>query len=165
MSTRGEIGADLLKDLQLMSTQLQLQQQHVKLIQDVAFKSTDNPDMLAMLHKSLRGLQCSQLLNHRAFEVGFEYTYVLELEDAKFYVGTSANLSNRLYNHFTGDGAVWTRKHAPLRVVEVVTGGKEREKEKTLQWMKDKGYENVRGYSWVTLRLDGPPRELTQISS
>lgn len=75
---------DLLRDLQLMSTQLQLQQQHVKLIQDVAFKSTDNPNMLIMLHKSLRGLQCSQLLNHRAFEAGTEYVYVLELEDAKY---------------------------------------------------------------------------------
>jgi len=40
------------------------------------------------------------------FPFGSEYVYVWELEEGKYYVGYSENLSSRLENHTTGDGAV-----------------------------------------------------------
>lgn len=156
----GGVESELHRDLTLILTQLQLQQQHIKLIQDVAFRCAGNQEMLMLLQTSLKGVQCSQLLNQRAFEAGCEYVYVLELQENKYYVGLSANLSQRLYCHFVGEGAVWTRRFSPVKVVEVLLGSKEREKERTLQYMRDKGYENVRGYVWTQIRLDGPPREL-----
>lgn len=150
---------ELCRELQTLSTQLQLQQQHVRLIQEVAFKKSD-PDLLDVLCRSLRGIQCSQLLNQRAFEVPCDYVYVLQLEGDHYYVGFSTNLPNRIYQHFTGDGALWTKKHRPRKLVEVVLGDKSVEKEKTLQWMTAKGFQKVRGWAWCAITLDNPPKDL-----
>ncbi len=151
---------ELCRELQTLSNQLQLQQQHVRLIQDVAFKTPNDADLVPILHRSLRGVQCSQLLNYRAFEVPCDYVYVLQLEGEHFYVGYSANLPNRIYQHFTGDGALWTKKHRPLKIVEVVLGDKSVEKEKTLQYMTAKGFQKVRGWAWCAINLDNPPKDL-----
>ena len=37
-------------------------------------------------------------------------TYVLKLEEGKYYVGKSWNLNNRLGQYFTGRGSKWTKK-------------------------------------------------------
>lgn len=152
--------AELQQDIQLVLTQLVLQQQHLKLIQDVLSRSRDNPEVVQTLQRSLRCLQSSQLLNQQAFEVGEEYVYVLELEGGNFYVGYSGNLPNRLHQHFVGDGSLWTKKYKPLKVVEICLGNKMVEREKTLQWMQDKGYEKVRGYAWCSVQLESPPKDL-----
>ena len=112
------------------------------------------------LHRSLRCLQSSQLLNQQAFEVGVDYVYVLELEGGNYYVGTSGTLPNRLHQHFVGDGSLWTKAHKPIKVVEICLGDKAIEKEKTLEWMKLKGFEKVRGWCWCSLKLDNPPKDL-----
>lgn len=82
-------------------------------------------------------------------------TYVLELEDGKFYVGVSSNLNVRFGSHWTGHGARWTRKHRPIGIHKVILGNKE--KEVTLSMMKERGWENVRGYSWCQVDLKQPP--------
>lgn len=151
---------ELQQDVQLVLTQLQLQQQHVRLIQDVLSRSRDSLELVQILHRSLRCVQSSQLLNQQAFETGEEYVYVLELEGDNYYVGYSACLPNRIHQHFVGDGALWTRKHKPRKVVEIVLGDKSVEKKKTLEWMALKGYEKVRGFAWCHAVLDGPPKEL-----
>lgn len=79
------------------------------------------------------------------FPFGSEYVYVWELEEGKYYIGYSENLSSRLEQHTTGDGAVWTKKYKPVSIVEIVRGNKDVEKAKTLEYMKLKGFENVRG--------------------
>jgi len=53
--------------------------------------------------------------------------YVLELEDDCWYVGITMNLNHRLSQHWTGDGAKWTRLHKPIRVYRVVYMGCEQE--------------------------------------
>jgi predicted GIY-YIG superfamily endonuclease len=40
-------------------------------------------------------------------------TYVLKLEEDKWYVGLTTNLNQRLTQHFTGDGAKWTQLFKP----------------------------------------------------
>ena len=82
-------------------------------------------------------------------------TYILELENNKYYVGVSSNLNIRFGSHWTGQGAKWTRKHKPLRIFKVALGN--REKEFTLKMMKDHGWQNVRGYSWCQVELKAPP--------
>lgn len=151
---------ELQQELQLTLTQLLLQQQHLRLIQEVLAKSRDKPDIVQTLYRSLRCLQSSQLLNQQAFEVGVDYVYVLELEGGNFYIGTSANLPSRLHQHFVGDGSLWTKAHKPVKVVEICLGDKPIEKEKTLEYMKLMGFEKVRGYCWCSIHLENPPKDL-----
>ena len=78
-------------------------------------------------------------------------TYVLKLENDKFYVGKSWNLNMRLGQHFTGKGSKWTKLHSPLELLEVVLGDVERET--TLKYMETTGWVNVRGAGWCQVKL------------
>jgi len=51
--------------------------------------------------------------------------YVLKLEDDCYYVGITMNLNQRLSQHWTGQGAKWTRLHKPVDVMRVVYQGNE----------------------------------------
>ena len=82
-------------------------------------------------------------------------TYVLELENGKWYVGKSMNLNNRMGNHLGSEGSKWTKTHRIKRIERVVLG--DREKELTLQYMVFKGWQNVRGYSWCQVQMKKPP--------
>ena len=75
-------------------------------------------------------------------------TYVIELGSGTYYVGRTTNLSRRLTQHFTHQGAKWTKKHmsSAARVAMVFTG--DVEKRITLDLMRKFGHENVRGAGW-----------------
>ena len=92
------------------------------------------------------------------FPYGTEYVYVWELEEGKYYVGYSENLSSRLEQHTTGDGAVWTKKYKPISILEIVRGNKDVEKAKTLEYMKLKGFENVRGAGYCKTEYSSVPQ-------
>ncbi len=67
------------------------------------------------------------------------YTYVLMLQNSKFYVGSTDNIYNRLLDHCTmsASSAVWVRQHGPVhRVVEVSRNCRaDDETYKTLEYM------------------------------
>ena len=88
-------------------------------------------------------------------------TYVLELENNKYYVGASSNVNVRLAAHWTGNGARWTRMHKPVKIISLHVGDKEREL--TIATMKTHGWENVRGSAWCQLDMKKAPKEITQI--
>jgi len=44
------------------------------------------------------------------------YVYTLNLKGGNKYVGYTENLKNRLFQHFSGNGAQWTQKHQPISV-------------------------------------------------
>jgi predicted GIY-YIG superfamily endonuclease len=44
------------------------------------------------------------------------YVYTLNLKGGNKYVGYTQNLGKRLTQHFSGNGAQWTQKHAPVSV-------------------------------------------------
>jgi predicted GIY-YIG superfamily endonuclease len=92
------------------------------------------------------------------FPSGTEYVYVWELEEGKYYVGYSENLSGRLEAHTNSEGALWTKKYKPLSIVEIVRGNKDVEKTKTLEYMKLKGFENVRGAGYCKLDYSSIPQ-------
>lgn len=80
------------------------------------------------------------------------YLYVLELEDGKYYVGLSHNVSKRCAKHKSGKGAEWTKLHKPLKIIMSEKTGfysyREAgllENKKTLELMKKYGKYNVRG--------------------
>ena len=91
------------------------------------------------------------------FPFGTEYIYVWELEENKYYIGWSENLSRRLKEHSNDDGAKWTQKYKPIKIIEICLGNKDLENKKTLEYMKKFGWENVRGGSWCKVEMNKPP--------
>jgi putative endonuclease len=45
------------------------------------------------------------------------WVYILECADASYYVGSTIDLAVRLHQHNTGDGAAYTRRRRPVRLV------------------------------------------------
>jgi predicted GIY-YIG superfamily endonuclease len=79
-------------------------------------------------------------------ESSLEATYVLRLQDDKWYVGKSTRLNERLSQHFSGNGSKWTKMYPPISVEDVFSHNCE--EEATLWYMNIHGVNNVRGYSW-----------------
>lgn len=75
--------------------------------------------------------------------------YVLKLEEGKIYVGITMNLNLRIAQHWSGQGAQWTKRYKPLELIQVIAfGSKSLENKVTLLYMKEWGVENVRGGSY-----------------
>ena len=85
-------------------------------------------------------------------------TYVLECDSGKLYVGRTTNLTRRLTQHFTKQGARWTKKYPPRRVVLVKPGDCERML--TLRLMQRHGVGRVRGGPWCRVEPIADPIEL-----
>jgi len=45
------------------------------------------------------------------------YVYILECSNGQYYTGSTKNLDFRLAEHQTGDGANFTKKHLPVKLV------------------------------------------------
>ena len=81
-------------------------------------------------------------------------TYTLQLENLKYYIGKTWNLNLRFAQHQQGEGARWTRLHKPICIMEVWEGDVEREL--TLKYMREFGWQNVRGGPWCKINLNKP---------
>ena len=81
-------------------------------------------------------------------------TYILELQGNHYYVGRTTSTTRRWRQHWTGKGAKWLDLHPPVRVKEVWKG--DRERELTLQYMREFGWENVRGSVWCARQIKEP---------
>lgn len=94
-----------------------------------------------------------------------KWIYTLFLEDNKYYVGFTENLSQRMEQHFTGEGAMWTKKYKPIKVIEIVPQTNEWQEDfTTLVMMRKYGVENVRGGSWCSsFPLKSDPKNLYDI--
>lgn len=92
------------------------------------------------------------------------YTYVLQLQDGKIYVGNTDNIYARLLEHrlMSPSSALWVKHHGPVeRVLEISRGsGKADEHYKTLQYMSMFGWQNVRGSSYCKVQMFNPPEAL-----
>ena len=83
------------------------------------------------------------------------WLYVLSLKEGKYYVGITSkkNPYDRISEHMNGFyTAQWVKKYKPIKPVEIIDIGnitKEEtdrlELQRTLQYMKKYGYQNVRG--------------------
>src|SRR3954471_24506376 len=45
------------------------------------------------------------------------WVYLLECADGSFYVGSSIDLERRVWQHQNGEGAAYTRRRRPIRLV------------------------------------------------
>ena len=83
------------------------------------------------------------------------YIYVLKLEKGKYYIGKTSNPKFRLQNHFNSNGSKWTKIYKPLKVLELKSNCDDYDEDKiTLQYMNKYGINNVRGGSFVSIKLN-----------
>ncbi len=45
------------------------------------------------------------------------YVYILLCADGSYYTGSTTNLDIRLAQHFSGEGANYTQKHRPIKLL------------------------------------------------
>jgi cellular nucleic acid-binding protein len=83
------------------------------------------------------------------------YIYTLKLEKGKYYIGKTSNPQFRLQSHFDSNGSYWTKKYKPLKVIEIKPNCDDYDEDKiTRQYMDKYGINNVRGGSFVSVKLD-----------
>jgi predicted GIY-YIG superfamily endonuclease len=80
--------------------------------------------------------------------------YVLQLEDDKWYVGKTDDVSKRLEQHLNGKGSAWTKEYSPVRIAQQrpITSIHD-ETNTTLDLMKKYGIDNVRGGAYCQVDL------------
>lgn len=87
------------------------------------------------------------------------YIYVLELVEERYYVGRTCNFIQRMEEHFTGEGSIYTKKYKPIKIIEVIEEKtKYDERDKTLEYMDMYGWKKVRGYAWCSIELTKKPK-------
>jgi predicted GIY-YIG superfamily endonuclease len=82
--------------------------------------------------------------------------YSLSLENNKYYVGrTTIDPNKRFIQHQQGNGAEWTKKYKPLKIIEQYTTTNIFEEDMlTKKYMLKHGIDNVRGGSYTKIKLD-----------
>lgn len=83
------------------------------------------------------------------------FIYIIQLEQNKFYIGKTNNPQFRLENHFNSHGSEWTKLYKPLKVIEIKPNCDDYDEDKiTIQYMNKYGINNVRGGSFVSIKLE-----------
>lgn len=95
------------------------------------------------------------------------FIYILKLQQEKYYVGKTTNPSFRLESHFNANGSAWTKKYAPIKVLELLPDKDDYDEDKyTKKYMDKYGVDNVRGGSFVSVKLDDATiNHLSQMSN
>ena len=91
------------------------------------------------------------------------FIYAIQLEKGKYYIGKTNNPQFRLESHFNSYGSEWTKIYKPLRVIEMKPNCDDYDEDKiTRQYMDKYGINNVRGGSFVSVKLDKSTIETLQ---
>lgn len=91
------------------------------------------------------------------------FIYVLSLKEHKYYVGRTKDPTNRIPCHFERKGSKWTQMYPPIKVLELIPNSEPTDEDKyTLLYMNKYGIENVRGGSFVTVKLDSSSIEILE---
>jgi cellular nucleic acid-binding protein len=83
------------------------------------------------------------------------FIYTIQLEQGKYYIGKTNNPQFRLEKHFNSNGSEWTKLYKPIKILEIKPNCDEYDEDKiTIQYMDKYGINNVRGGSFVSIKLD-----------
>jgi hypothetical protein len=81
--------------------------------------------------------------------------YILKCDHEKYYVGSTNRLVNdRIIEHFNNNGSEWTKLHKPISIEKIIENIDNYDEDKyTKMYMNKYGIDNVRGGSYVTIKL------------
>jgi len=83
------------------------------------------------------------------------YIYILQLEQGKYYIGKTSNPQFRIESHFNFNGSAWTNKYKPIKLIKLIPNCDDYDEDKYTRFYMDKyGFQNVRGGSYVKIKLD-----------
>ena len=83
------------------------------------------------------------------------FIYAIKLEQGKYYIGKTNNPYFRLESHFNSNGSEWTKIYKPIKILEIIPNCDNYDEDKiTRQYMDKYGINNVRGGSFVSVKLD-----------
>lgn len=83
------------------------------------------------------------------------YIYTLQLEKGKYYIGKTNYPDFRIEEHLQSTGSTWTTIFKPIKVIELISNCDDYDEDKiTIKYMNKYGINNVRGGSFVSMRLD-----------
>ena len=88
--------------------------------------------------------------------------YVLRLKEGKYYVGESINVRKRVWTHVNLNGAAWTRQYGVIGRIPTISPqmGALWELNETLEQMRLRGIDNVRGSMFSNIRLTQDQRKV-----
>jgi predicted GIY-YIG superfamily endonuclease len=101
--------------------------------------------------------ECESLENKKSHQKWMDiksekYIYILKLEAEKYYIGQTTEPDNRIKKQFNGKGSAWTKLYKPIEIILLESIGvmnykeaEQYENEIVLNYMKEYGWENVRG--------------------
>ena len=95
--------------------------------------------------------------NRRTKEV-----YVLKLVKGKYYVGESVDVRHRVWSHVNLNGSAWTKKYNVIKRIPTITSQMNDfwELNETLEQMKLRGIDNVRGSMFSNIQMSQGQRVL-----
>ena len=94
------------------------------------------------------------------------FIYILKLEQGKYYIGKTNNPLFRLESHFNLNGSEWTKLYKPMKVIELRPNCDDYDEDKiTRQYMDKYGINNVRGGSFVSVKLEQSTIDTLKIMS
>ena len=80
--------------------------------------------------------------------------YILSLEGGNYYVGKSDNPAQRFIQHINGEGSAWTKKHRPLKLLNIYENASPFDEDKHVKELMAKyGIDKVRGGAYVKVDL------------
>jgi predicted GIY-YIG superfamily endonuclease len=83
-----------------------------------------------------------------------QFIYILELQEGKYYVGKTIDITRRIEEHISGKGSEWTKKYPFIRLLHAETTNDIFDEDKTTKkLMLEKGIQNVRGGTYCKLSL------------
>lgn len=91
------------------------------------------------------------------------YVYILKLDNGKYYVGRTSDMTKRLQEHVSGNGSIWTSMYPPISVEMVYEGDNPFEEDlRLIEVMARYGIENVRGGSFSDPELSASNIEVIE---
>jgi len=89
--------------------------------------------------------------------------YILKLMDDCFYVGKTNDIEKRYFEHTSGNGALWTKKHRPIKIEKTIDNCDPFDEDKYVKkYMAMYGIDKVRGGTYVKEILDDEQIKILQ---
>ena len=81
--------------------------------------------------------------------------YILELENNKYYIGKTDDVSKRYEQHVNGNGSYWTKINKPISIIKTIENCSVFDEDKYVkEYMFKYGINNVRGGTYNQIKIN-----------